>query len=368
MNLNRHNYEEFFLLYVDNELSAADRKAVELFVQENADLEAELNMLQQTVFNADDVVFDNKASLLKEEITALQQNLLLYIDNELSPADKLTTEKLLRTDIAAGKELSLLQQTKLEADTAIVFADKKSLYRKEGGRVVALPWRRIAAAAILLGFGTWATVTFIKTDKTEGRETAGLGQTKTNAPKQTGNTITAATPALPQQQTTVEANPVTANTNDGVKQAAQKNDQQLNNGIQQRVDEKQNDNIVVAKEDIKKLTNNLPKPYSENINKPERNEIITADVTPKNTATEIKSGIKTPVVDVNKNDVEVNGYALNANYTDDNAGNSLSPDDSKGKKTKLGGFFRKVKRLVERNTEDESGNGIKVAGFDIAIK
>lgn len=368
MNLNRHNYEEFFLLYVDNELSAADRKAVELFVQENADLEAELNMLQQTVFNADDVVFDNKASLLKEEITALQQNLLLYIDNELSPADKLTTEKLLRTDIAAGKELSLLQQTKLEADTAIVFADKKSLYRKEGGRVVALPWRRIAAAAILLGFGTWATVTFIKTDKTEGRETAGLGQTKTNAPKQTGNTITVVTPALPQQQTTVEANPVTANTNDGVKQVAQKNNQQLNSGTQQRVDEKQNENVIVAREEIKKPGNNLPQPVYNNFNNPKSNEIITADVTPKNTATEIKSGIKTPVVDVNKNDVEVNGYALNANYTDDNAGNSLSPDDSKGKKTKLGGFFRKVKRLVERNTEDESGNGIKVAGFDIAIK
>ena len=71
MNIDRNNYEEFFLLYVDNELSAADRKAVELFVQHNADLKAELDMLQQTVFNADDVVFEHKTSLHKEEITAL---------------------------------------------------------------------------------------------------------------------------------------------------------------------------------------------------------------------------------------------------------------------------------------------------------
>src|SRR6185369_10739699 len=152
MNINRHNYEEFFLLYVDNELSAADRNAVELFVRENADLEEELNMLQQTVFNADAVVFDNKTSLLKEEITALQENLLLYIDDELDTAGKLNTEKLLKADGAANKELALLRQTKLQPDTAIFFANKKILYRKERTRVIDLPWRRIAVAAILLGF------------------------------------------------------------------------------------------------------------------------------------------------------------------------------------------------------------------------
>ena len=131
MNINRHNYEEFFLLYVDNELSAAERNAVEVFVQENADLKEELLMLQQTIFNSATVVFENKHTLLKEEITPLQENLLLYIDGELNAAAKLNMQQLLAADAAANKEFIVLQQTKLQADTAIVFPDKKTLYKKE---------------------------------------------------------------------------------------------------------------------------------------------------------------------------------------------------------------------------------------------
>ena len=91
MKINRHNYEEFFLLYVDNELSAADKKAVEVFVQENPDLQMELMLLQQTIVESDNVVLDKKEWLFMEEgIPVLQENLLLYADGELSPSDKKT--------------------------------------------------------------------------------------------------------------------------------------------------------------------------------------------------------------------------------------------------------------------------------------
>ncbi len=365
MNINRNNYEEFFLLYVDNELSAVERNAVELFVQENVDLKEELNMLLQTVVNADAVLFVNKPGLLKEEYTALQENLLLYIDNELSADQKLNTEKVLQADYSALKELGLLQQTKLQPET-IVFAGKQSLYRKERGRVIDLPWRRIAAAAVLLGFGTWATISFIKNNTTEvSGVVSTAGESKTVVPKKADQTTTATL-----QQSSAAKTNQTAISADPLRSAKQKNNPIVNNKVQPSILQQKNTGVAIIEKEIKKPGNNLVKPYSENINSGERNKNNIADVTTVNTtAGKIIPEKNSPadVINENSNNGVVNGYALRANFTEGDADNDLSSDD-KGKKTKLGGFFRKVKRLVERNTNVTTGNGIKVAGFDIAIK
>jgi len=363
MTINRNNYEEFFLLYVDNELSAAERNAVELFVQENIDLKEELNMLQQTVMNADAVSFDNKSGLLKKEFTALQENLLLYIDDELSAEEKLNTEKTLQADFAALKELGLLQQTKLEPET-IVFADKQSLYRKEKGRVIDLPWKRIAAAAILLGFGTWATISFINGNKTGPGEVATTGGTKPATTTQVGNTTATVAQQLPQ---TITGTNTATPTVGLVKQPAQKNNPSVNNKEQQNIPQQKNNDITIAGKEIKRPSNNLPKPL-ENINTRDGNKDVVINVPITDKAIDITNSGKTNDVAKSNTDGEVNGYALRANYTEGDADNNLSPEDDKGKKLKLGGFFRKVKRLVERNTNVTNGNGIKVAGFDIAIK
>jgi hypothetical protein len=371
MILNRNNYEEFFLLYIDNELSAAERNAVELFVQDNADLKAELNTLQQTVYKADAAVYENKKELLKDEFAVLQQNLLFYIDDELSDSDKLTVEKLLKADSSAGKELALLQKTKLQPDTAIIFANKKLLYRKGGGKVIGLPWRRIAAAAILLGFGTWATVTFINSNKNDEATVAINSNAEPATKKQNTDT---ATPALTAPQKTVEEIN-TANIKQAIPDNKTPENYQLQNNTPQNLPQ-QNNNTIAAKEKNKKPGNNLPKPDYEKINNEESNESYASNVKPSdNTTDKINSGNKV-TVDV-ANDYPktetVNGYELNASLTESGAGENndnkiLYMDEDNVKKSKLGGFFRKVKRMVDRNTSIKTGNSIKVAGFDIAIK
>ena len=65
--ITRNNYEEYFMLYADNELSVAEKKAVETFVIQNPDLQNELLMVQQTILKPDNnLIFENKSLLMKQ--------------------------------------------------------------------------------------------------------------------------------------------------------------------------------------------------------------------------------------------------------------------------------------------------------------
>src|SRR5688500_16224891 len=97
MNINRNNYEEYFLLYADKELSADEKSMVEMFVQQNPDLEEEFVMLQQSVVKPDNTIaLEDKSSLFRKEALRqaqyinqanYEEKFLLYTDNELSSSE-----------------------------------------------------------------------------------------------------------------------------------------------------------------------------------------------------------------------------------------------------------------------------------------
>ncbi|MBS1510053.1 MAG: hypothetical protein JST86_04380 [Bacteroidetes bacterium] len=378
MNINRNNYETFFLMYVDNELSAAERHAVELFIQENTDLAEELRLLQQTVLPGDSFVFDAKNSLLKEEHTALQENLLLYMDDELDSDAKKAVEKLLQEDAPAAKEFTLLQKTQLSTSDVMVFADKNSLYRKEPAKVIAFNWRRIAIAAILLGFGTWGTVAYLQhSSAVTGGPTADAGAGKpatlttsahtgnagTNAIATTTQPAAATTTATDINSTETKATTATITKPKAAATTATKKAMAIpaTHTPQTAID----NNATAQNQAPIKPSNNLPQPISNNFNKEDGNKTATAIVTPLSRPT-VESGSKTTAQPVNNTNAktEVTGYALNTKYIETDAGQ----EDNSNKKSKLGNLFRKVKRIVERTTNAPSGNGVKIATFDIAIK
>ena len=158
MNINRYNYEEFFLLYVDNELTKEERADVETFVQENPDLEEELLMLKQSSLKPDtNIKFPGKSSLMKAEAAGLvndtnyEEFFLLYVDNELETVVRREVEQFANSKPQYQQELNILMQTRMEPEVAVVFPDKSLLYKEEDERKpVLIMWWRVAAIAAML--------------------------------------------------------------------------------------------------------------------------------------------------------------------------------------------------------------------------
>ena len=154
--INRENYEEFFLLYVDGELSATEKQAVELFVQEHTDLGFELESLKQVQLSSEQIDFPAKSLLYHQEGTLaahaeMEEKVLLYIDHELDETSQQQLAKLIVTEADYQSLHAQLSQTVLPIEN-IVFPDKASLYKEEKERVVYFQWWKIAAAASLIGF------------------------------------------------------------------------------------------------------------------------------------------------------------------------------------------------------------------------
>jgi hypothetical protein len=166
MIINRHNYEECFILYWDNELTASQKQAVENFVKENADLQEEFRLLGETRFTPDNnIQFEEKEFLLNNSfinITNYEDQLLNYIDDEVTTGQRKEVEKFAGQYPAVQRELALLQKTKLQPEAEVTFPDKSILYRREEKvRVISMTWFRVAvAAAIILiaGFATFRLV------------------------------------------------------------------------------------------------------------------------------------------------------------------------------------------------------------------
>lgn len=169
MIIDRHNYEEFFILYWDGELIASQKQAVENFVNENPDLHEEFRLLGETRFVPDkNVQFEEKEFLLNSSsinITNYEEQLLNYIDDELNNNERKEVEKLAAKLPVIQKELLLLQKTKLQPDTEVIFPDKSILYRREERvRVISMAWFRVAVAAAIILIAGFVTLKLINTD------------------------------------------------------------------------------------------------------------------------------------------------------------------------------------------------------------
>jgi hypothetical protein len=389
MNINRHNYEEYFILYMDNELSSDQRRMVEAFIQNNPDLKNELDNLLQYKLEPDTAItYQGKEALLaltadgiKEETGLSLHNyeewLVLYADNELTPAQRAQVGNFVLTNPVAAKELSLLQKSRLQPDNAIVFAHKEILYRKEEKVRALLPrwWKYAAAAVLLLAAGL--TTVLITSNKNNGT-------TPGQIVKGTNKEVVPVNPATPGTKNTVagvkeEISPVTnPQTPDNfVKEQSAAPDKLAANAVLQknnsRVQQQQpvieqtplkKNEPVVA--DQNKPSNNLPAPLQNpNVNKVTTDAIANVDV--KTTLQQSPDALTNPVVTkTNTPPSDFKHASIKENVSDPDT------DLADGsKKNKLRGFFRKVTRTFEKRTNIDATNGddkLLIAGLSFKLK
>lgn len=179
MVINRHNYEEYFLLYIDGELSPSDRQTVDLFVEQNPDLAEELDLLADTkLVEGDTLIIMDKGSLYKHAEAGMDEKnygemFLLYLDKELNKDQEREVEKFLLHHPEQQKYFESLKQTKLEPEL-LVFENKQILYKKESG-ILYFSWTRIAIAAAVLGLIVLSWQLFTSKNTRVENVTAGTG-------------------------------------------------------------------------------------------------------------------------------------------------------------------------------------------------
>ncbi len=356
--INRNNYEEYLLMYLDGELSPGDSKAVELFLKDNPDLEEELALLKQTLLVPEEkIVFSGKESLYKKEqgisLGNYSEYFFLYIDNELDAGERTAVETFVLQHPQLQDEFTLLKQTVLPAEQ-IVFTNKAVLYRKEEKRrpvvVISLRWASLAAAVMI---GLVALLIFNNDDEikpmagTPGKE---VTPTVTPGKVQPGNTST----EQPANNTVIAAgnNENTSNKNIAQPLKVQTTDKDVQEPVIAHNYQPQDQQAPV----LTGITNpvaNAGDPVVTPSLSPDPGTKATNTVEPavdNNTNTYVQPVVYTEELDTDK-DKSLYVGALEVN-----------PD-------KVRGFFRKATRFLSnkvKNKEDENTNGkLKIANMEV---
>lgn len=384
MNINRYNYEEFFLLYVDNELTKAEKQAVEVFVHDNPDLEEELIMLKQSKLRPDAAItFQGKDLLMKPEDagfineTNYEEFFLLYADNELAAAERKEVELFAATKPQFQQELNLFLQTKIEPEHEVVFPDKSLLYKEEKKRpAIIIGWQRIVAVAamMLVALGIfWLLNTGNK--KTDTLAKTGTGQQQENNKEKTSGNPDLAhesnkdgkNAATGNSAGTLEPNSRIDDVNDAANQpqvAVQTNQPKVNkqaNPGNKYNEPVKNDNQLAYEPN---KTNAIADP-SEQSGK--TLAVVDVAITDRNAAGNLGTAVQT--ANMNSGIRAVGQPIQTVAYLEEDD-NVYIANTTVDRKNKLRGLFRKVTRVFEKTTNLPAveEKGILIGNLEIALK
>ncbi len=152
MEINRSNYEIYFLDYIDGNLPPGQIDEFLDFLEANPDLAEELKLISEFRLPEDSVVPFPKEKLLKEDLSGgsdFDYRAIAFIEGDLGQEDQDSFLNEVRTEPARQKELDLLMSIHLKPDLNISFPDKKSLIKKDNQKQLIIWLGRIAAIFVL---------------------------------------------------------------------------------------------------------------------------------------------------------------------------------------------------------------------------
>lgn len=160
MNINRDNYEEFFLDFAEGKLSAEQEEILNSFLKFNPDLEAELQTFDLLQIQAEEIIMPGKQKLKKEipGSTDIVNDLnfemftIAYLENDLSDHQRGLFETFLHTDQEYKASFDLMKKVYLKSEH--ISYPAKSKLKKRNIRTfnyrILVPVAAAATIALLL--------------------------------------------------------------------------------------------------------------------------------------------------------------------------------------------------------------------------
>jgi len=348
---------------VENFVAQNPDLAIELKMFQQVTLEDEKMLFEQK-----DLLFKKENLVTKENY---EEYFLLSVDNELSATENDEVEKFVLQHPQLQNEFTLLQKTRLEPEN-LVFRDKKILYRKEERRVVPIFWLRISAAAAIIGivsltwFFTYNNQSSSDNVAVEISENAARPLPKKAADNVIDNAPVAALPAKEETSSTTATNAAAIINETKIAEKVVAVEQRERRTRQVKTAPADNNVAEIKRElspiNVSKIADEPDMAVQKTIINEGRPRISGGnETTPKNTfireedAEEKQSVAKNAVyreIDTNQED-ERTFYIGSA---------QINKNKLKGLFKKAAGFFEKK----DRNDDDEKT--IQIAGFEIKSK
>lgn len=159
MDINRENYEMYFIDYYDGNLNNNDIDTLMAFLQSNIDLKEEFEEFEEFSVSIPKVIYPNKNILLKRKIVSerginadnCEDFFIAYHEGDLSEEEKIETLLFCEKNLSLKKEFQSFSKIFLTPDKAIRFKGKSKLKRHKLRKLYFSSFAAAASLIILFG-------------------------------------------------------------------------------------------------------------------------------------------------------------------------------------------------------------------------